>query len=116
MAANEEILRRLGELDGLYAKDPERFEVLARELIESVIADFPPEDQPRARGLQFVVDSRLALHSNPLGRMVEMMDMLWESVDRLVAALNDPWSVCEERQQCRSQSRIIPFPVSRQKH
>jgi hypothetical protein len=116
MSANEEILRRLGELDGLYARDPERFELLARELIDCAIADFPPEAQPRARGVQFVVDSRLALHQSPLGRMFEMMDILWESVDRLSAVLNDPLSVCESRRHCRSESRVIPLSTRRRKH
>ncbi|WP_404364311.1 DUF3135 domain-containing protein [Marinobacter sp.] len=76
------------ELRKLAERDPQGFERLRAELIEDCISSCPPGRQRRLRGLQFVIDSRRRLASNPMHALVQIQSMMHEALDRLRRALN----------------------------
>ena len=77
-----EKLRELAE------HDPRGFEALRTELIEDCINGSPTYAQKRLRGLQFVIDSRRGLASNPVHALVQIQSMMHEALERLGRALS----------------------------
>lgn len=88
----EKTERMLGQLDGLYQRDPEAFEALRKELLEQVIAGFRPEQRERARAQQFALDARLARYKHPVARLNKMIELFWAQFDEFRRVLNDPAS------------------------
>ena len=95
------------ELRELYERDPERFEIRRRQLIEAAIGRFPADRRRQAAGLQFRIDAAMRLCPNPVARMVRMSQLLWEQVDCLQRALSDPVSFQEESSLERPSARVI---------
>lgn len=70
-------------LSQLACDDPEAFEALRSELIENCINHAPERIQPRLRGLQFQIDCIRRLSKSPLGALLKIQAMMWESFLRM---------------------------------
>jgi hypothetical protein len=77
-----ETLRHLAE------NDPEQLERLRTELTEQLIAGAPARLQQRLRGLQFQIDARVRLASNPVAACVAVSAMMHDQLEQLRQALN----------------------------
>ncbi|WP_096087237.1 DUF3135 domain-containing protein [Agaribacterium haliotis] len=75
------------ELSKLARENPEALEALRQREIDQLIAGAPAEYQRRLRGLQFQIDSKRQLHSNPMGACIEISRMMMQSVAKLREAL-----------------------------
>ena len=67
--------------------DPQAFESLRAELIDSAILRAPASLQLRLRQLQFRVDGVRRLARTPLGALIRMQAMMWDSFLELNEAL-----------------------------
>tara|TARA_R110002074_G_scaffold109131_5_gene235392 strand:- start:1359 stop:1700 length:342 start_codon:yes stop_codon:yes gene_type:complete len=76
------------ELRNLSENHPEAFERLRAELIEDCIRSSSKFSQNRLRGLQFVIDSRRLMASNPTKALIEIQEMMHEALQRLNRALH----------------------------
>jgi hypothetical protein len=63
--------------------DPQAFEELRSELIERCINRAPERMQARLRGIQFRVDCIRRLSRSPLGALIKIQAMMWESFLRM---------------------------------
>lgn len=79
---NFETLRHLAE------NDPEQLEQIRTDLTEQLIANAPDRIQPRLRGLQFEIDTRVRLASNPLAACMTVSAMMHDQFEQLRQALN----------------------------
>lgn len=59
--------------------DPQAFENLRRELVDSFIDSAPAKYQPRLNGIQFRVDCERRLSRSALGSTVRVYKLMWES-------------------------------------
>jgi len=75
------------ELAQLAREDPQAFEALRSELIESTIRRAPERIQLRLRQLQFRIDGIRRLARTPLGALLKMQALMWESFLRMDEAL-----------------------------
>jgi len=66
-------------LSQLAHDDPRAFEVLCNAAIEDCIAGSPQRVQPRLRQLQFRVDGVRRRCRSPLGALVKMQALMWDS-------------------------------------
>ncbi|MEE9422821.1 MAG: DUF3135 domain-containing protein [Gammaproteobacteria bacterium] len=64
----------------LARSDPEKFEVRRREIIESAIANNPPERQQRLRCLQWKIDQIRDRSPTPISAAVKISNMMWDSL------------------------------------
>lgn len=87
---NERIDRLLEELDGLFQRDPAAFEASRREILEAAIGSYPAHWQPRARGLQFVIDAQLDRCRDPVSRLNGMIELFWAGVRQFREVLEHP--------------------------
>jgi hypothetical protein len=99
------------EWQRLARDNPEEFERRRAALIETAIAEAPPEHQQRLRGLQFRIDLERRKAKTPLGAAVRLQSMMWERLLELREALlalsggeqtSDPAP--------RAAAQILPFP------
>ncbi len=67
------------ELSQLARDDPQAYETLRRELVESFIANAPDKYQKRLRGIQFRVDHQRQLSHTALGSTVLVYRLMWGS-------------------------------------
>lgn len=72
----------------LYKEKPADFEDMRVSLIEDYINTLPENQQKRARGLQFQIDSTLDRIKNPTERYNRMVSMMWKGFDKLNKALH----------------------------
>ncbi len=63
--------------------DPDRFEAVRAEMIQSLIDMAPEETRRRLQGVQFKVDSIRRITKTPLGVCVKLSKMMWHSVNEL---------------------------------
>ena len=63
--------------------DPDAFESLRRELLDSFIDNAPERLKPRLHGLQFRVDHERRLSRSALGSTVRIYELMWKSFLRL---------------------------------
>lgn len=75
-------------LSKLYIENPEAYEEMRSDIIERFIDDLPHDQQHRARGLQFQIDSKLNSARNPIDRYNKMVIIFWEGFNKLNDALN----------------------------
>ena len=66
-------------LSRLAQDDPHAFEALCTSLIERCINDAPDRIQPRLRQLQFRVDGIRRRSRSPLGALLKIQALMWES-------------------------------------
>lgn len=76
-------------LSQLAQSDPDAYEALRRELIDSFIDSAPPRLTPRLRGLQFRIDGIRRLSRSRLGTTIKIHEMMWQSFLRLNSGLQD---------------------------
>lgn len=67
----------------LACENPQAFEALRSELIENCISSAPARIQPRLRGIQFRVDCIRRLSRSPLGALIKIQALMWESFLRM---------------------------------
>jgi hypothetical protein len=72
----------------LASENPEELERIKRDAIEELINSAPPSRQARLRGLQWSVDQKVSLHKCPLGSLIEVNKMMWDSFEDLRKVLN----------------------------
>ena len=77
------------ELMQLAREDPQAFETLRSELIENTILRAPERMQLRLRQLQFRIDGIRRLARTPLGALLKMQALMWESFLRMDEALQN---------------------------
>ena len=77
------------ELAQLAKDDPQAFEVLRGELIENAILRAPERIQLRLRQLQFRIDGIRRLARTPLGALIKIQALMWESFLRMDEALQN---------------------------
>jgi hypothetical protein len=75
------------ELAQLARDDPQAFEALRAELIENAIQRAPERLQLRLRQLQFRIDGIRRLARTPLGALLKMQALMWDSFLRMNEAL-----------------------------
>lgn len=75
------------ELKDLAKRDPKGFERLRTELIEDCIGHSSPSNQRRLKGLQFMIEARRLVASNPMKSLLAIQSMMHESLSRLQQAL-----------------------------
>lgn len=66
-------------LSQLARDDPQAYETLRREVIDSFIDNAPEGIQPRLRGIQFRVDCVRRLSQSALGSTLKISKLMWES-------------------------------------
>jgi hypothetical protein len=66
-------------LSRLASEDPQEFERLRRELVESFIDNAPSRLKRRLSGIQFRVDGVRRLSRSALGSTVEIYQLMWRS-------------------------------------
>jgi len=63
--------------------DPETFEAMRAEVINTFIDNAPLDSQPRLRGLQWQIDCLRARSTNPLSACIKISQMMWETLQQL---------------------------------
>ena len=100
------------ELRQLARDDPQAFEELRGELIENAILRAPERMHLRLRQLQFRVDGIRRLARTPLGALLKMQAMMWESFLRMDEALQRLDALTRARDSAMDNSRsaqVIDF-------
>lgn len=108
-SGGDELKEEIERLSELSRKDPERFEMLRRELIERTIQGFPERFRPRAYGIQFQLDAALRHYKDPVARMNKMVEIFWEQFQRFQEAVCMPERVARERAAGRMPAKVIPL-------
>jgi hypothetical protein len=86
--------------------DPKRLELLRNALTEMLIARSPEESRQRLRCLQFQINARVKLASNPIAACITVSAMMHETLGQLQRTLCDgPDELIVEQRS----ARIIPF-------
>jgi len=99
----------IGQLTGLYQKDPEEFEKMRTVLIEQTIQAFPERHRQRAYGLQFIIEMRLKKYKDPVVRMNKMVEIFWEQFGLFHDILQDPVRAAAKRENKNTKAMVIPF-------
>ncbi len=76
------------QLAALAEKNPERLEELREIWVNEIIDSAPAELRRRLRGLQFQIDCKRKMHSNPMGACVEISKMMYDSLHKLNRIMN----------------------------
>lgn len=64
----------------LYKRDPDNFETMRQDLIQSTINQAPIEMHRRLNGLQWQIDTEIKLAKNPLDGCIKIYEMMMDSV------------------------------------
>lgn len=86
--------------------DPQAFEELRSELIERCINRAPERMQARLRGIQFRVDCIRRLSRSPLGALIKIQAMMWESFLRMDQELQGFARRTDAPYRCAASQRI----------
>ncbi len=76
------------EMVRLAKEEPENFEAMRQELIESTITDAPEDHQRRLRGLQFQVDMERRRSGSAMAACINISKMMHDSLYTLGQTLN----------------------------
>jgi len=104
------------QLQGIYQRDPEKFERLSGELIRQALEEVPEEHRARAYGMQRKIEYQLKKYKDPIARMNAMVEIFWQQFDEFQAVINDPREVLENRRRCGTSAKILPFKGSNPGH
>lgn len=96
--ASRRVLPSQKELSQLARDNPQAFEALRSELIENVISSAPERLQLRLRQLQFRIDGIRRRSGSPLGALLKIQALMWESFLRLDEALQHFDALTKARQ------------------
>ena len=98
-------------LSKLASDDPQAFEALRAELVSCFIESAPKHHQRRLRGLQFRGDSIRSLSRSPLGALLKIQALMWNSFLDLDHELKAFGSVTESaRSSSREPADTKPHP------
>lgn len=86
--------------------DPDRLELLRHALTEILIARSPEESRQRLRGLQFQIDARVKLASNPIAACLAVSSMMHDTLGLLQRTLVDG---PDEPEKPAKSARVLPF-------
>lgn len=112
----DELDRKLAELEGLYERDPARFEKHSRDLIEAFLASAPESQRARMWGLQRRIDAELSRYRDPVARMNRMVELFWNHVHYFLEALEHPDEVLKERRRNGSPAKVVPLRGRKKLH
>ncbi len=106
------------ELIQMAQNNPEELERFKEREINALIESAPTSMRRRLRGLQFQIDCKRQMHSNPLSSCIAISKMMLESLNDLNDALHGDYennSVAKATKANRkprknSNSQVIPFP------
>lgn len=94
----------------LYSEDnPEKFDAIRDEIIESAIASFPKKYQKRAQGIQFTLDCELRKYKHPIARMNRMVEIFWGKFDEFQLAVNNPMAEITNSGENAPPAKVIPI-------
>lgn len=71
----------------LASEDPQAFETLRHDLVENCILRAPERLQLRLRQLQFRIDGIRRRAGSPLGALIKIQNLMWESFLRMDSEL-----------------------------
>ena len=102
----------------LARENPRSFETLRRQLIESLINDSPDAIQLRLRQLQFRIDGIRQRSRSPLGAVIKIQKLMWDSFLRLNDDLQEFRSPLRKRPRAetgniRHSAQLIAFRARR---
>lgn len=86
--------------------DPDRLELLRNALTEMLIARSPEESRHRLRGLQFQINARVKLASNPIAACLAVSSMMHDTLSELQRTLVEG---PDDMIAPHTNARIIPF-------
>ncbi len=90
--------------------DPEAFEAMRADVINTFISSAPLDSQPRLRGLQWQIDCLRARSSNPLSACIKISQMMWETLQQLGDVTQDLAKPGQGRQSSKPcEAAILPF-------
>ncbi len=93
----------------LACRDPAGFELMRREMIETMIGAASERCQQRLRGLQWRIDQVRSRSANPMSACISLSNMMWESFagdDGLVQTLN---SRRFTQKRVSNMAQVVPF-------
>lgn len=101
------------ELKDLAQHDPECFEQLRVKLIEDSICHSPKRLQRRLRGLQFTIEARRRVASNPIKVLLDIQGMMYDSLlglQQVLCRKKDPSESAVRTKTCALSFRRSPSP------
>ena len=108
-SGNDELDKKLAELEGLYERDPARFERRSRDLIEAFLASSPESQRARMWGLQRRIDAELSRYRDPVARMNRMVELFWNHVHYFLETLEHPDEVLKARREKGPPAKVVPL-------
>lgn len=78
-----------GDLKKMAEDDPDALEELRKAYVRGVIDSAPPEKRKLLERLQWKIDQRVALSSNPMHATIELSRMMNDSFQDLRSLLNE---------------------------
>ncbi|NOX75708.1 MAG: DUF3135 domain-containing protein [Gammaproteobacteria bacterium] len=78
-----EFIPDFDQLAALAQDDPESFEAVRRQCIESFIQSVSEKKRQRLTGLQWQIDQRRELARNPMASCIAISNMMWDSLHNL---------------------------------
>ncbi|MFM8455036.1 MAG: DUF3135 domain-containing protein [Gammaproteobacteria bacterium] len=91
----------------LNQENPELFNQLSRELLESTLKNTAPQNEMRLRGLQFQIDSQKKLAKNPMQACIKISEMMWEKVGELCTAIESLDSLIKNTHKPETHSKQV---------
>ena len=95
------------QLEHSSEKDPDKFDSIRQEIIDSAIASFPEKYQQRAQGIQFTIDCELNKYKHPVARMNRMVEIFWGKFDEFQQVVNNPVAAATIRQKSSAPAKVI---------
>ncbi len=78
------------DLKNLHCLDPDKFEKIAKKMIEDAINCARPENRERMRAKQWRLEQELEKIKDPVARMNRMVVIFWEGVNDFKRVLTNP--------------------------
>jgi len=101
------IKRLIRYLGNISQNDPDLFEEIRMEIIETTINSYPKRFQKRARGIQFILDHELSKHKHPVSRMNRMVEIFWEKFHEFNEVMNDPVGFTVEVEKNKNKGKVL---------
>ncbi len=105
------------QLVALAQDDPESFETVRRQCIESFIQSTSEKKRQRLTGLQWQIDQHRQLASNPMASCIAISNMMWDSLHDLnshqheLLAPSVDGNPHSEQNPTAGASTVVPFRV-----
>lgn len=92
-------------------EEPEKFEVMRRQMIDDLIAQAPSHLKPQITGLQWQVDRIRQQAGNPMAACVRISRKMWANVlgkNGLLKALQEPKELLNSLKNAPT-AKVLPF-------